>query len=154
MNDPFLFGRYCHHCGFATGAVSPSLLKEVPLSAGQKSYAGVVDVQKLATPNIKGNEVMITPSEMIYQQSVLECRSNLIGKIFFSRGSASVSAEAVCQQVRELWKLNPGWRIVPIAVDGVNVDEDRGGAANALLEGGKCSGDHLFSVDNGREIRE
>ncbi|KAM7527011.1 hypothetical protein LguiB_030421 [Lonicera macranthoides] len=72
-----------------------------------------IDVDKLTSPSVKGNEVIITLTESVYQQSVPECRSNVLGRIFFNRGQ-KFTMEEVYAQVEMLWVPGPGWRMVSI----------------------------------------
>ena len=100
---PFLCDR--HYYGFALGnQILTSIMTAVNVENKKKSYATAlrtanlalpsleVDVSKLSVPSLKGNEVVVTLSEDIYQQSLQECRSNLIGRIMSSKVLNPVSA--------------------------------------------------------------
>ncbi|KAM7496923.1 hypothetical protein LguiA_021337 [Lonicera macranthoides] len=127
MATPFLFDQNRHYCGFTSGNKIPTPISTtVTVENKSKSYVKAlgaadlnlppleVDVSKLSIPSLKGNEVVVTLNEEIYQQSLQECRSNLIGRLLLSRVSDPVSAEEVCRQVTKLWNPGAGWRIVPL----------------------------------------
>lgn len=55
-----------------------------------------VNVSRLALPSKKGNEVVIILNESIYQQSIQEYKSNLIGNIIFACRTNLILIEEVC----------------------------------------------------------
>lgn len=101
---PFFLDRNRHFCGFVPGIVATPPVIVDPLKENvKKSYAAAVksadlefpplqvDVEQLSIPSLKGNEIVITLSEEIYQKSIQECRSNLLGRIFYPKNLSSIS---------------------------------------------------------------
>ena len=92
----------------------------------KKSYAAVVrneeardsslqvDVNQLACPSKKGNEVVITINEEVYQSSICDCKSNILGKTFLTRSSSRVKGEEIWKQAADLWNPGNGWRMVSL----------------------------------------
>ncbi|KAM7474239.1 hypothetical protein LguiB_021482 [Lonicera macranthoides] len=117
-------GQWVMSSGGGGGGNCGSVLAPIRSSIdfGKKSYVAAVrnsitvpplmeiDGSKSARPSKNVNEVVIMLLKEVNLQSLQECRSNLLGKVYFSK--RVVSANEVCTQVSDLWKLVEGCRMV------------------------------------------
>lgn len=110
---PWFFYHNRHYLGFVGTSQRQSMIRQsnllmVKAFMRKQSYTSIVwsiesepplidvNVSRLALPSKKGNEVVIILNESIYQQSIQEYKSNLIGNIIFACRTNLILIEEVC----------------------------------------------------------
>jgi len=96
-------------------SVAPS-----PAGSNNRTFAQAVTItcniqqNQLPKPAIKGDSLCIKISQVEYEKGYKDCKHNLRGRLYLSKGDKPISASNLHEKLLVLWKPNGNWKIIPL----------------------------------------
>lgn len=99
----------------------------------------IVSISQLPSPTIRGDTVFVKINEVIYQEQLKACRTNLIGRLLLRKGSTPVKTESLKTSLNSLWQPLGPWRLVPIGKGYFDLHFDSEADLCKVWGGGTCT---------------